>query len=95
MNTNQEGTRDHQLEKTYTDSIRVEVKQDMATAYKSLEDKISNVDEVWWYFKYSPLDSLKRSCRTYKIEGTRKKRTRWWNEEIREAMQEKKRSYKK
>ena len=54
----------------------------------------SNVEEVWGEFKKNVMETAAEVCGTKKYRNAQK-RTRWWNEEVRQAIKNKKVAYLK
>ena len=53
-----------------------------------------NVEEAWDTLKTALLDTLQEACGTKKAGRGTRKATAWWNEEVKEAIREKKRLFK-
>lgn len=62
---------------------------------KSVDTKDMKVNDLWNTFKTAVTDSMKEACGTKKQGGPTRKLTAWWNEEIKEVIQTKKKFFKK
>ena len=70
-------------------SLRLERKLDRARHWKS-----SNVEEVWGEFKKNIMETAAEVCGMQRCRNA-KKRTRWWNENMKQAIKNKKVAYLK
>ena len=59
-----------------------------------IDPTILNVDEAWDSFKTVLLDTIREACGIKKTGGRNRKATAWWNEEVKDAIKEKKKLYK-
>lgn len=67
----------------------------MAIAFLQRKEKQGDINQSWHYFKHTTLDILSKHCGTTAKGGTRKKRTIWWNDQVKETIREKKALLKK
>ncbi|XP_071505665.1 craniofacial development protein 2-like [Diadema antillarum] len=61
---------------------------------KEVDPTNTNVEEAWSTFKATLLDTLQDACGYRKAGNGTRKATAWWNEDVKEAIKEKKRLFK-
>ena len=82
------------IKKLTDEDIKSSVKQEMEAAYQHHTEILGNIEESWQHFKITLLKILENKCGITKKGGTRKKRTVWWNDQVKEAVREKKTLFK-
>ena len=81
----------HKLQK---DEVQIQIRSTISEKLDSTDPTPLSVEEAWNTFKTVLLDTMKEVCGTKKVGGRNKKATAWWNEEVKDAINEKKRLFK-
>ncbi|XP_035680006.1 uncharacterized protein LOC118418267 [Branchiostoma floridae] len=82
----------HKLRKNM--DIQEEIKQRVTERLKQEDTWDKSAEETWSIFKNTLLDCLMSKCGKKKNGRGQRKATKWWNDEVKEAVREKKRLYK-
>ena len=78
------------------EAVRENYEKELNEIFVKLPKERKTVEEEWEMFKSSILNTAKTTCGTTKKHKTRiKKITSWWNDEVKEAVKDKKGKYKK
>ena len=73
---------------------REKLREEIVTKYEEIENKIySGIIEAWEDFKQIFQAALKKVCGMRKQGGVPKKKTKWWNEDVKQAKQAKKKAF--
>ncbi|XP_012940936.1 uncharacterized protein LOC106012456 [Aplysia californica] len=81
------------MHKLGDDQVQAQIRSTLNEKLGSINSKILTVEEAWDTFKTTLLDTMKEVCGTKKTRGKYRKATAWWNEEVKDAIKEKKRLY--
>eukprot|EP00058_Branchiostoma_floridae_P000941 XP_002586429.1 hypothetical protein BRAFLDRAFT_131819 [Branchiostoma floridae] len=82
----------HKLRKNM--DIQEEIKQRVTERLEQEDTWDKSAEETWSIFRDTLLDCLKSTCGKKKNGRGQRKATKWWNDEVKEAVREKKRLYK-
>ena len=75
--------------------VQEEIKSILSEKLDPIDPLPLNVEEAWNTFKEALLVTVKQACGSKKMGGRNRKATAWWNEEVKEAIKEKKKLFKK
>ncbi|XP_012939850.1 craniofacial development protein 2-like [Aplysia californica] len=78
------------MHKLGDDQVQAQIRSTLNEKLGSINSTILTVEEAWDTFKTTLLDTMKEVCGTKKTRGKHRKATTWWNEEVKDAIKEKK-----
>ena len=82
------------MHKLQDEEVQTKIKCIISEKLDHIDPTILNVDEAWDSFKTVLLDTIREACGIKKTGGRNRKATAWWNEEVKDAIKEKKKLYK-
>ena len=82
------------MHKLQDEEVQTKIKCTISEKLDHIDPTILNVDEAWDSFKTVLLDTIREACGTKKTGGRNRKATAWWNKEVKDAIEEKKKLYK-
>ncbi|XP_035664606.1 uncharacterized protein LOC118408089 [Branchiostoma floridae] len=74
--------------------IQEEIKRKITERLEQEDTRDKSAEETWCIFRDTLLDCLKNTCGKKRHGKGQRKATKWWNDEVKEAVREKKRLYK-
>ena len=82
------------MHKLQDEEVQTKIKSTIGEKLDRTDATLLNVDEAWDSFKTVLLDTIREACGIKKTGGRNRKATAWWNEEVKDAIKEKKKLYK-
>jgi len=82
------------LRKLQEEEVRQEVETEVTTKLEEVNNTDMTAEEAWSVFKNTLTETLSRACGTKSNGRGQVKQTAWWNDTVKEAIKEKKKSYK-
>ena len=82
------------MHKLQEEEVQIQINSIISEKIGFIDSTTLSMEEAWNIFKTAVLDTLKEVCGTKKARGRNRKATAWWNEEVKSAISEKKRTYK-
>ena len=75
--------------------VEQKYKEKLGEVWEEVKDKIeAGVEEEWECFKERVTECAKMVCETRRMGGNRRKGSEWWDDEVKKAVEEKKRAFK-
>ena len=78
------------MHKLQDEEVQTKIKCTISKKLDHIDPTILNVDEPWDSFKTVLQDTIREACGIKKTGGRNRKATAWWNEEVKDAIKEKK-----
>ena len=82
------------MHKLQDEEVQTKIKCTISEKLDHIDPTILNVDEAWGQLQDSPPGHYKRSLWHQEDRRKKQKATAWWNEEVKDAVKEKKKLYK-
>ncbi|KAI8504891.1 hypothetical protein Bbelb_170000 [Branchiostoma belcheri] len=82
------------LRQLQKEEVRQQVETEVTEKLTEIDNSTLTADETWNIFKQTLTEVLENTCGTKKVGKGKTKQTAWWSEDVKEAVQEKKRAFK-
>ncbi|KAI8484907.1 hypothetical protein Bbelb_373140 [Branchiostoma belcheri] len=82
------------LRQLQKEEVRQQVETEVTEKLTEIDNSTLTADETWNTFKQTLTEVLENTCGTKKVGKGKTKQTAWWSEDVKEAVQEKKRAFK-
>ena len=76
--------------------VRKQFASSISSKFRQLPDVSEDIEKEWLLFRSAIISSIAKSCgrKRLRVAGNSEKRTPWWNQEVKEAIQTKKDAFK-